>query len=178
MSRHKDNLCKEEIETFNDAVHVVLLKEEARLLNDLKQSQFKDFKIFNAEDYFSDGREVTPESIPKKIEADVPRKLKLAVGSKVMLKVNIDVSSGLVNGLLGTVTEFDVDDNYDTIIMVKFDDSFKNNFERFRLSYPIKPYKFRTRVAHKRYFIRRQYPLIHSWAINVHKVQGITLNKA
>ncbi|RWS24094.1 uncharacterized protein B4U80_13271 [Leptotrombidium deliense] len=162
MTRHRDVLTQEEIDSFSEAIHVVLLKEEAKELNEMKQATFKNFKIFASIDCMSDGSEI--EKVPKRLDIDVPSELKIAIGSKVMLKVNLNAENGLVNGLIGTVLDFN-----ENSIQVKFDEDKVHSISR---------HKFRSRIAPKKYYVRRQFPLIHSWAINVHKVQGITLEKA
>jgi len=45
----------------------------------------------------------------------------IAVGARVMVTVNIDVTDGLANGVCGTVTGIDHTDNDAHTILVKFD---------------------------------------------------------
>ena len=49
--------------------------------------------------------------------------LRFAVGAKVMLTVNVDVSDGLVNGARGTVQAITKTGTEVTLVLVKFDHS-------------------------------------------------------
>ncbi|XP_076393046.1 uncharacterized protein LOC143266003 [Megachile rotundata] len=113
----------------------------------------------------------------------------LAEGSRIMLRRNISISDGLINGAMGIVKKFiwpalrrdqleegELPDS----VLIKFDDeSVGNRFKDIDGYIPISPVSA-TFQATKGYgdVERRMLPLILSWAVTVHKLQGTTLNKA
>ncbi|XP_038139885.1 uncharacterized protein LOC119782800 [Cyprinodon tularosa] len=112
--------------------------------------------------------------------------LLLGKGARVMLCKNIDVSDGLVNGVCGTVTEIIPAETKDfpKKVYVQFDDHRVGVMRRKSLrclsqdlvdSTPIEPEEDR---ATSKGGMRRQFPLKLAWAVTVHKVQGVTVDKA
>ena len=92
-------------------------------------------------------------------------KLKLAVGARVMLRCNVNVEEGLVNGALGTVQAIAA-----TRITVKFD----------RIANPceIEKVKRKFMVMKNVFVYRSQFPLILAFAVTIHKCQGLSLDNA
>ena len=88
--------------------------------------------------------------------------LSLAVGCRVMLRRNIDVTVGLVNGAIGTVMGI-----YSTRISIKFD----------HIDVPCDIERVTTRfmLSKNLYIHRKQFPLILS---TIHKCQGLSLDTA
>ena len=111
--------------------------------------------------------------------------LRLAVGAKVMLVVNIDVSDGLVNGALGTVRGIITTGSQVTTILVKFNSDCvgvaaiqKSHYRQdYPDSVPITRHKAMFRIGRNKTVeaSRAQFPLVLSWAI--HRVQGLTLDQ-
>ena len=91
--------------------------------------------------------------------------LKIAVGARVMLRRNIDVKGGLVNGAIGTVLEI-----HPSRISIKFD----------HLIEPcdIKRVSGKFLVMRNCYVQRTQFPLILAYAVTIHKCQGLSLDCA
>ena len=114
--------------------------------------------------------------------------LKLAVGARVMLTTNVDVSDRLVNGVRGEVVHITTNKSSEvTTILVKFDNG------RVRLK-PTQTSPYRAKFAnavslskHEVVFFakgkrgseinRYQFPLTLAWATTIHKVQGLTLDE-
>ena len=88
--------------------------------------------------------------------------LSLAVGCRVILRRNIDVTVGFVNGAIGTVMGI-----YSTRISIKFD----------HIDVPCDIERVTTRFMNL-YIHRKQFPLILSYAITIHKCQGLSLDTA
>ena len=82
-----------------------------------------------------------------------------------MLRRNIDVIMGLVNGAMGTVVGI-----YSTHVLIKFD----------HIDKPCQIEKITTKVMLMKnmYIHRKQYPLILAFAITIHKCQGLSLDTA
>ena len=114
--------------------------------------------------------------------------LKLAIGARVMLTTNIDVSDGLVNGARGTVVHVACDsDGKTTHILVNFDNTMiglrTQQSSRFHDIYPdavpLKKHEavFFARGKRGSEVTRVQFPLTLAWASTIHKVQGLTLDE-
>jgi ATP-dependent exoDNAse (exonuclease V) alpha subunit len=82
-----------------------------------------------------------------------------------MLRRNIDNSSGLVNGALGTVISIKAHH-----ITVQFDGMTQ--------PYPVERVKGRFVVLKNVFVQRKQFPLILAFAVTVHKCQGLSLDCA
>lgn len=89
--------------------------------------------------------------------------IKLKVGAQVMLLVNIDIDSGLVNGTRGTVKSV----SSEQVTMAKEDGTLAN----------IERVSFQVEDG-DRLFNFSQFPLTLAWAVTIHKVQGCTLDSA
>ena len=92
------------------------------------------------------------------------------VGCKVMLRRNIDVTLGLVNGAIGTITRvqrcIDHASKIDSITIM-----FDNNQEHC-----LKRVTTKFEIFDKVYVIRSQFLITVAYAITIHKSQGLTLN--
>lgn len=117
---------------------------------------------------------IIPSDINKR--GGLPKELEIFVGAKIMLRSNIDVLKGLVNGAIGFITEviwpnFRRAQMYETDIpSVRVD--FGNDGIHVIQSKSIQfPAKFSYGTAE-----RRMLPLVLSWASTVHKMQGSTVD--
>ncbi|XP_072562264.1 uncharacterized protein [Paramormyrops kingsleyae] len=116
----------------------------------------------------------------------LPESLHVGVNARVMLLKNIDVSDGLVNGAFGTVSDicFDTDEDFPSEIYITFDNEAAGKSLRGKKpclkvgldkATRIKPEEERVTNSGG---TRRQFPLKLAWACTVHKVQGLTVDKA
>ena len=114
--------------------------------------------------------------------------LKLAVGARVMLTTNVDVSDGLVNGARGEVVHVVTNSNSEvTGILVRFDNNRvglkamqTSQFRaRFPHGVPLPKHEVVFFAKGKRgsEIKRLQFPLTLAWATTIHKVQGLTLDE-
>ncbi|XP_029976984.1 uncharacterized protein LOC115409845 isoform X4 [Salarias fasciatus] len=112
--------------------------------------------------------------------------LSIAPNARVMLIKNIDTCDGLVNGVLGTVSLIKCDEKTKVpkLIYVKFDDDRIGSKLRAKFPCTVPGLQNATPVGLDedkvpyRGGIRRQFPLRLAWACTIHKVQGLTLEKA
>jgi len=108
----------------------------------------------------------------------MPKELEIFIGAKVMLRSNIDLEKGLVNGSMGNITEvvwphFRRGQIYDTdvpSVRVDFGRDGIHLIEPRTVQFPAK-YNYGT-------IERRMLPMILSWACTVHKMQGCTVDYA
>ena len=104
--------------------------------------------------------------------AGLEKSLPLAVGVKVMLRNNIDVKQGLVNGAIGTVTGFQKAPHTGKITSIKI------RFNNLSEDVAIKPVRRKVQIFPGAFLHREQFPLCLSYAMTVHKSQGLTLQCA
>ena len=113
--------------------------------------------------------------------------LKLAVGARVMLTTNVDVSDGL-DGARGQVVHVVTNSNNDvTTVLVKFDNSLVGSKAAqqsiYRNTYPAAvpickhEVVFLAKGRRGSEITRLQFPLTLAWATTIHKVQGLTLDE-
>ena len=114
--------------------------------------------------------------------------LKLAIGARVMLTANVDVSDGLVNGARGEVVHIVINSDHRVIsVLVKFDNPqvglkviqsspYRTQFPN---AVPLTKYEVTFFAKGKRgsEVTRLQFPLTLAWATTIHKVQGLTLDE-
>ena len=113
--------------------------------------------------------------------------LKLAIGARVMLTANVDVSDGLVNGARGEVVHVVTNNNNVTSVLVIFDNnrvglkSIQTSPQRARFpnAVPLNKHEvvFFAKGNRGSEIKRLQFPLTLAWATTIHKVQGLTLDE-
>lgn len=107
------------------------------------------------------------------VNLPVPERIDLAPGARVMAVRN-DPGGRFVNGSLGTVTRIDNDDG----VFVQFDRRREEDlvgpvtWEKIRQRWNEAEQRIESEVAGS----YKQIPLIHAWAVTIHKAQGLTLD--
>jgi ATP-dependent DNA helicase PIF1 len=104
------------------------------------------------------------EEYIKILDDSVPRSVILKVGAQVMLRKNLDVDGGLVNGSRGVVSEIVKDE----AVVVKFLSGIK-----IRIELQVSEIEDKYAIAK-----RTQIPFILAWCTTIHKAQGSTLDYA
>ena len=168
----------------NESVNVHNLKMLERLSSENFVSQSID--VFPKS--FSDVEKNKVKNMKQTDTGGLAGELKLKIGARVMLVSNIDIDDRLINGQLGTVTNFKSRDGQIQIIYIKFDDTNDGlqaqKKDRFALTINSIPVE-RTEASfslNKRQnnsssmVIRTQFPLMLAYACTVHKVQGLILD--
>lgn len=130
-------------------------------------------------------KEYIPED-PNKT-GGIPNQLKLGVGSRAMLRRNINVNQGLVNGAMGVIRRIDWPalrrqqleaGELPHAVFVEFDDSSITGNQP-GIGVRIEPCTSEfDALRGKGKIERRMLPLILCWAVTVHKLQGTTLDRA
>ena len=97
----------------------------------------------------------------------LPDKLQLKVGARVILRRNMDIDAGCVNGTLAIVTAL----HQNRVVIQKM----SSPTQRI----PIPRFSQRIEINSASYSIlRRQFPLQLAYTISVHRIQGLTVQKA
>ena len=175
-----------------DALHVYRLNKDVDERNDEMLNRLapddQQFKIKACDS--TSGRHIDLSDISDKRSdtGNLPTLLKLAIGARVMLTVNVDVSDGLVNGARGEVVHVVTSNEHNVVkILVKFDNQTVGlkaiQSSPFRTAYP----NAVPLIKHEATFLLRgrrgndikrlQFPLTLAWATTIHKVQGLTLDE-
>ena len=120
-------------------------------------------------------------------KGNLRKTVQVKVGARVMITNNPDVSDGLTNGAMGSVTNIVTNEDTSNIkaILVQFDhESIRHDAKRTskykhinRNTVPILPLQVSFNVKGKDSFnaTRTQFPLKLAWAVTIHKCQGLTL---
>jgi ATP-dependent DNA helicase PIF1 len=125
--------------------------------------------------------------------AALPRRMKMAIGARVMLRRNINCGDGLVNGARGTIVGFKWPGNapdqskpgeLPVEVYVRFLDPNVGRISRVPISsgeqdvVPIRPISAKFFGKEGTLLQRMQVPLILCGAATIHKVQGLSLDAA
>ena len=100
----------------------------------------------------------------------IERVIRIKIGSIVMIRRNIDVSIGLVNGTIGTVISVSrgkLDEISSVCIKLQSGNE-----------YSIKPLEYKFIIMKTVYILRKQFPICLSDGITIHKSQGLSLKNA
>ncbi|XP_066596834.1 uncharacterized protein [Prorops nasuta] len=105
--------------------------------------------------------------------AGLGRVITVKIGAKIMIRRNIDVSLGLVNGTMATVVSVkrSIDNNQNDVESnnVRLSEGAEQIIERLSVKFEI---------MDRVYVIRKQFPISLSYDMTIHKSQGLSLKNA
>ncbi|KAK7882853.1 hypothetical protein WMY93_029027 [Mugilogobius chulae] len=143
---------------------------------------YDDIITINADDYKKDARTGTMElqATPCKDEFNgLAAKLELAIGARVMLTRNIDLSQGLVNGAFAKLATLVCSPANPTHVQrLGLDLDNKNPRKKSGSDNLVYLERSEENVTKKKGFVRRQFPIKLAFACTIHKVQGMTTSSA
>ncbi|KAK7878952.1 hypothetical protein WMY93_034202, partial [Mugilogobius chulae] len=143
---------------------------------------YDDIITINADDYKKDARTGTMElqARPCKEEFNgLAAKLELAIGARVMLTRNIDLSQGLVNGAFAKLATLVCSPANPTHVQrLGLDLDNKNPRKKSGSDNLVYLERSEENVTKKKGFVRRQFPIKLAFACTIHKVQGMTTSSA
>jgi len=158
----------ESINEYPKALNLYSLKIDVEIINNERlekiNEEFHDFNMtFEFKGFNSKFEELNMKKNIIK-QSPIPENLKLKKGCKVMLVINLDVSSGLVNGSCGEIKRF----NSVGLPIIQFDTALK------KINYYTWKYKDKSLGTEVTY---KQLPLRVAYAVTIHKSQGMTLDQ-
>ena len=115
-------------------------------------------------------KKLTKCSDDSTLTAGLEKVIVIKIGCKIMLRRNMDIQKGLVNGAIGTIcsVKYSIDQsNVIDSLTIKFDDGIEHTLEKVNSKF---------QVVEKAFVIRQQFPISSAYAITVHKSQGLTLH--
>ncbi|XP_061168811.1 uncharacterized protein LOC133178060 [Saccostrea echinata] len=171
-----------------DVLHVFCTNEEVYTFNLLMlRKTCEDFLEINAEDYTKDktsGKLKQRNKPFTKSKSDgLPNSLLLSINAKVMLTRNCNVEDGLVNGVMGYVSQFLYKENGATCLKavgVVFDNKEvgRKLGQKTKDGNMVLIERVQEEIKEKTAsVVRHQFPLRLSWACTAHKVQGMTTDR-
>lgn len=160
----------------NDLIEPTVLYPKKKDVHSYNQKRLKQLAtpsvIFNAEDdiMINDKAQKAKnkEYYEKLFDEAIPKCIELKVGAQVMLKVNLDVESGLVNGSRGVICG--VKEDKVTVI-------FSNRRKEIITKHTWEIAEENASGEYDAYAVRKQIPLILAYSLTIHKTQGCTLDK-
>ncbi|XP_071944760.1 uncharacterized protein [Antedon mediterranea] len=159
-------------EDCEEAIHIYSYNKDVSAWNKkMLHKKCTDIICIEAEDTEMNTKRkdtIRDKPIKKSNQCSLPSYLWVAPNARVMLIKNVDVSKGMTNGCMGNITEIIKPDNNSkpTTIKIKFDNQIDiQSIEKYQESMGKK-------------YSRKQFPLKLAYACTVHKVQGMTMNKA
>ena len=160
-------------EHCEDAIHIYSYNRDVFAWNkEMLHKKCSDVLCIEAEDTEVNSRnknKICEKPRKSSYQTSLLSHLWIACDARVMLLKNVDVSKGMTNGCMGHVAEIirPNENSKPTCIKVKFDNDNigTQTIEMFQESMGKK-------------FSRKQFPLKLAYACTVHKVQGMTMDKA
>ena len=197
-------LKEDDLDYPNGVLHVYARNEHCNVRNE-KMLNRLDAPLYSvkAEDSVQDIKvdmsQVDLSLLPTSKTGNLPLMLLLKVGARVFVSSNIDVSDGLTNGVFGSVSGIISSSHVNEkgekidqvrVVLVRFDSDRVGKEAKAKSLYkgidveavPISKSEvaFKTSTSDHRKtvsIIRKQFPLILSWAVTIHKVQGMTMDQ-
>ena len=161
-------------EDTSNHLHLVTTNKKAIQINEIELAKIKTKEIVYKSIYNISGNDKdTKDILTKEIQFQFTQKglneLTLKVGARVMLIKNLDVSIGLVNGALGTITKFIQDENTKSLVpFVEFDNKTKIIISTCPWELEMDNCKV----------IATQIPLMLAYSITIHKSQSLSMDSA
>ena len=147
----------------------------------------KEFTNIATDSKKDDCTELANITMPTNLNLNLKKILTVKINARVMITTNINVSDGLTNGVMGTVTNVVIDERAGKMItiLVSFDskhvgqEAMHTSVYKSTNQNAVPIYQTQaTFPIHKKascQATRSQFPLKLAWAVTIHKCQGLTL---
>ncbi|XP_024117601.2 uncharacterized protein LOC112139131 [Oryzias melastigma] len=164
-----------------DALHIFATNKQVNDHNSATLSKLHATTIdIDADDYKKDmqtGRMTRQDQPVKGSTNDLLDSIKLAEGARVMLTRNIDIRNGLVNGAFGELVGVIYSENNQHIVKLGLKLDSKTGVNRAQPDNVVYLERVEENLKQKG-MVRRQFPVKLAYACTIHKVQGLTTQKA